>query len=103
MLDLLKMATPAANNGRSGRRLKVLIVGHGPPTTGGIPTFVSSLAADRWLRDRVDVAYLNTAPQHEKKPGALTWSNVWLTVAHAAQVTRLARRKDIVHLNLAPV
>jgi glycosyltransferase involved in cell wall biosynthesis len=90
MLGLLRMATATRDDGSSGRPLKVLIVGHGPPTTGGIPTFVSSVVADRWLRHRVDVAYLNTAPRREKRPGAMTMLNLWLTAAHAVQVTRLA-------------
>lgn len=84
-----------------GPRLAVLLVGHGPPTTGGIPTFVTGLVDDAWLAERCAIEYLNTAPSGEKRPGEFTASNLWLTAVHARTLYRASRRADVVHLNLA--
>jgi glycosyltransferase involved in cell wall biosynthesis len=82
--------------------LRVLIVGHGPPTTGGIPTFVTKLVDNRWLRVTARrVEYLNTHPPGIKKPGAFNLANVRLTLGHAFSVYRRGRNADVVHLNLA--
>ncbi len=81
--------------------IRILVVGHGPPTRGGIPSFVTRITGDRWLRERCSIEYLNTAPRTEKRPGAFTGSNVGMTFAHAWAVFRRARRSDLVHLNLA--
>jgi glycosyltransferase involved in cell wall biosynthesis len=83
-------------------RLRVLLVGQGPPTRGGIPTFVGALLEDAWLRERVDFEHLNTTPGAAKRPAALTGSNLRLTFVHAWAVFRRGRRADVVHLNLAP-
>lgn len=82
--------------------MRVVIVGHGPPTTGGIPSFVTRLARDSLLRERCErVDFLNTHPPGVKEPGRLNLSNMFLTFAHARAIFRLGRRADIVHLNLA--
>lgn len=86
-----------------GPRLRVLVVGHGPPTTGGIPTYVARLASDGRLRSAADVEFLNTAPSGIKHPGSFSVSNLRSTAAHARRTFRGARRADVVHLNLAPV
>lgn len=83
------------------RKLRVLVVGQGAPTTGGIPSFLARIVADPWLRERAEVAYLNTHPRGVKRPGALHPSNLFLVVKHARQVRRRARGSDVVHLNLA--
>jgi glycosyltransferase involved in cell wall biosynthesis len=82
-------------------RISVVVVGHGPPTSGGIPSFVMRITQDAWLAKHCAIDYLNTAPRAEKRPGAFTGSNVGLTFAHAWKVFHRARRTDIVHLNLA--
>lgn len=82
-------------------RPRVLLVGQGPPSAGGIPSFVTRLSDDRWLRERVHVELLNTTPRGTKYPGALNAANAWLALKHAWQVLRGARRADVVHLNLA--
>jgi glycosyltransferase involved in cell wall biosynthesis len=82
-------------------RLAVLLVGHGPPTTGGIPSFVMRLVGDGWLGERCAIDYVNTAPDGEKLPGAFTASNLWLTAVHARTLFRRSRGADVVHLNLA--
>jgi glycosyltransferase involved in cell wall biosynthesis len=87
-------------NGRAPR-LAVLLVGHGPPTTGGIPSFVTRLVGDGWLAERCAIEYVNTAPDGEKLPGAFTASNLWLTAVHARTLFRRSRGADVVHLNLA--
>lgn len=85
------------------RRLRILIVGQGPPTTGGIPTFITRLLADGWLRERADVDYLNTTPPGQKVVAAFAFSNLRLAIRHSIEVFRRARHADIVHLNLAAV
>lgn len=87
----------------SARLPRVLIVGQGAPVRGGIPTFVTRLAEDPLLAQRADVEFFNTSPKEEKSPAALTLSNIRLSVTHAVEVFRRARRSDVVHLNLAPV
>ena len=84
-------------------RPRVLVVGHGPPTTGGIPTYVARLASDGRLRSAAEVEFLNTAPSGVKRPGSFSFSNLRSTAAHARRIFRQARRADVVHLNLAPV
>lgn len=86
----------------TGRRPQILVVGQGPPTVGGIPTFVTKLSTDRWLRDQVDLEYLNTTPRGTKRPGGLGLGNVWFAVAHSFTVFMAARRASVVHLNVAP-
>ena len=85
------------------RRPRVLVVGHGPPTTGGIPTYVARLATDGRLRSAVEVEFINTAPSGVKHPGSFSVSNLRSTATHAHRIFRGARRADVVHLNLAPV
>jgi glycosyltransferase involved in cell wall biosynthesis len=84
-------------------RPSVLVVGHGPPTRGGIPSFLTGLVEDEWLADRALIEYFNTCPVSTKQPGAFTLSNLRLTLEHAAGVLRRSRRVDVVHLNLAPI
>jgi len=82
---------------------EVLIVGQGPPESGGIPTFVAGLLEDPWLAERADLGFLNTTPKGVKRPGAATPSNIARTIGQAWSVFRKARHADVVHLNLAPV
>ena len=89
-------------NDSTGDRTKVLIVGQGPPTAGGIPTFVSSLVSDEELRTRFHIDFFNTTPQATKRPGAFALSNFTLLGKHTLEVFRRARKVDVVHLNLAP-
>jgi len=84
-----------------GRRPRVLLVGQGPPTTGGIPTFVTRLSQDPWLAERVALEYLNTTPRAVKRPGAFSGGNLRQALGDAARISRRARGKDLVHLNLA--
>jgi glycosyltransferase involved in cell wall biosynthesis len=82
-------------------RPRVLLVGQGPPVTGGIPSFIESLLKDPVLRDRVHLEHLNTSPRGEKRPGALTASNTRQVLDDARRVGDRARGADVVHLNLA--
>ena len=86
----------------SGDKVRVLVVGQGPPTMGGIPTFVTSLASDDGLLERFDLDYLNTTPQGTKKPGSFSLANVTLLARHAVEIFKRGRKSDVVHLNLAP-
>ena len=79
----------------------MLVVGQGPPVSGGIPSFVTALTGDAWLRERADVTFLNTTTQVAKRPGALTSSNLRDAFEHARAIERAARDVDVVHLNLA--
>ena len=87
---------------KTGGAVRVLIVGQGPPTTGGIPTFVTGLVNDGTLQDNFDLDYLNTTPQGTKRPGSFSFSNFTLLARHAIDVFKKGRRADVVHLNLAP-
>ena len=96
------MTAASSASAASSSRPRVLVVGQGPPTAGGIPTFVTQLVADEALAARVHLDYFNTTPATTKKPGKLSLSNVALLATHAREVFRRARRADVVHLNLAP-
>src|SRR5438105_9689422 len=87
--------------GQDGDRLRVLLVGHGAPTRGGIPTFLAGLVADEWLGERVHLEFLNAAPRGTKLPGAFNVGNLGRTFLHAWRIARRARAVDVVHLNLA--
>lgn len=87
--------------GERGPRPRVLLVGQGPPTRGGIPTFVTRLADDPWLQGRVDLEYLNTTPRGVKRPGVFSGGNLRQAFGDAVAIFRRARGKDLVHLNLA--
>ena len=82
--------------------ISVLIVGQGPPAIGGIPSFVSDLRDDPWLRGRVRLDHLNTTSDQRGRPGAATFGNARLALGHARQTFSRARAVDIVHLNVAP-
>lgn len=84
------------------RRLKVLVVGEGPPATGGIPTFVTELLSHSWLGQRVALRNVNTTRSGSRISGVPTFANFARTVMDAWAVLRSARRVDVVHLNLAP-
>jgi hypothetical protein len=72
---------------RSGRRLpRVLVVGQGPPATGGIPTFVANLMASTTLRDRAALRFLNTTPAGERRPASLTFTNAGRALRDVARV-----------------
>jgi glycosyltransferase involved in cell wall biosynthesis len=87
---------------KAGGSVRVLVVGQGPPTTGGIPTFVTGLVNDETLQGDFDLDYLNTTPQGTKRPGSFALSNFTLLARHAAAVFKRGRKADVVHLNLAP-
>jgi glycosyltransferase involved in cell wall biosynthesis len=82
--------------------IRVLIVGQGAPTTGGIPSFVADVLGDPWLRARVRLELLNTTSHRRGSPGAATVGNARLAVTHARQTFARARDVDVVHLNVAP-
>jgi glycosyltransferase involved in cell wall biosynthesis len=83
-------------------RPRVLVVGQGPPAAGGIPSFVTSLVSDKWLRSRVELDYLNTTPRWTKRPGSFDIGNLRQLLSDAAALATRGRKADIVHLNLAP-
>ena len=85
------------------RRPRVLVVGQGPPATGGIPTYLGSILSSRALRERFSLSFLNTSTVRDKRPGGLTAANLKAAAAHARAIRRTARAADVVHLNLAPV
>jgi glycosyltransferase involved in cell wall biosynthesis len=82
--------------------IRVLIVGQGAPTTGGIPSFVADVLGDPWLRARVRLDFLNTTSPLRGRPGGATVSNARLALAHARRMFARARDVDVVHLNVAP-
>jgi glycosyltransferase involved in cell wall biosynthesis len=80
----------------------VLLVGQGPPTTGGIPTFVTNLLEDEWLNGRATIEFLNTTPRGAKLPGAFNLRNLNQAMRDALAVFTKGRGCEVVHLNLAP-
>jgi glycosyltransferase involved in cell wall biosynthesis len=92
--------TTAGTNGV--KQPRVLVMGQGYPTLGGIPTFIDRLINDRWLRERVEFEFLNTTPRNVKHPAAFRFSNLWLALRDAFALFTHSRDKDVVHLNLAP-
>jgi len=92
---------PQDSEAVSSVRPRILVVGQGPPTTGGIPTYVTELMASPWLQARVHMDYLNTHPRGVKRPGKFTLANLLDVLTHAWAVFRRAKGVDVVHLNLA--
>jgi glycosyltransferase involved in cell wall biosynthesis len=92
---------PSLVRGRSAR-LRVLLVGQGAPSLGGIPSFVDGLLRNDRLSEIVSFRFLNTTPSREKRPGALTVGNLAQLLHDVGSVWRLAPAADVVHLNLAP-
>jgi glycosyltransferase involved in cell wall biosynthesis len=96
---------PGAGLGRrrssSDRRLRVLLVGQGPPARGGIPSFVSSLLHDDVLRSEVRFDFLNTTPAGTKRPGSVSLGNLTQLASDAVGVFRRSGGADVVHLNVA--
>jgi glycosyltransferase involved in cell wall biosynthesis len=95
-------AKSPASGGEGPGLLRVLLVGQGAPTAGGIPSFITDLTEDEWLLGRVRVEFLNTAPSWTKSPGRMSWGNVRQITRDALSIFRGAMRSDVVHLNLAP-
>lgn len=85
-----------------GNQIRVLLVGQGAPTAGGIPTFVESLTKDQWLNRRASIEFLNTTPKFKKRPGAFDMRNLTQAARDALAVFGRGRNCDVVHLNLAP-
>jgi glycosyltransferase involved in cell wall biosynthesis len=83
-----------------GDRLRVVIVGKGPPDRGGIPTFIETLLRSP-LTDRHDVSFLNVAHHEVPEGGKATWGNVRRTLADARAVRRAAKDADVVHVQSA--
>ena len=92
-----------AGEGRpgSGEGPLVAVVGHGPPATGGIPTFVSTLLASTALNRRARLTFVNTTPSGERRPGSFTAANLRRAVRDAARVFGAGRAADVVHLNVS--
>jgi len=87
----------------SERLPRVLVVGQGPPATGGIPTFVANLMASAALRDRAALRFLNTTPSGERRPASVTFTNAGRALRDLGRVFRAARGADVVHLNVSAV
>jgi glycosyltransferase involved in cell wall biosynthesis len=88
--------------GADDERMAVLLVGQGPPTHGGIPTFVGRLIQNEWMRRRARFDFLNTTPPGLKEPGRPTIDNVRQALRDARGVLMRGRRADVVHLHLSP-
>lgn len=86
---------------RTGRRVRVLIVGRAAPAQSGISSFVETLLGDDVLRDEFDLTLLNTTRVAERRSGAVSLSNALDAVVDAGRTFRAARRVDVVHLQAA--
>lgn len=77
-------------------------MGQGAPTTGGIPSFINLLMAHSPVPSGPRLEHMNTTPKGQKRPGALHLSNVGHLFRDMWSLFWRARKRDIVHLNLAP-
>lgn len=79
---------------------RVLLVGKGPPDTGGIAAFLQELlGGDLARRHRLEL--LNVAHGGRREGGRVSAGNLGRTAADAAAVRRAARNCDVVHLHTA--
>jgi len=78
----------------------VLLVGKGPPETGGIPAFLSALQASA-LRGAFDLEFLNLSRDAPRIGGRVNVANFARTATDAVAVARAARRADVVHIHSA--
>jgi len=83
-------ATPAY----SGTR--VVVVAHGPPFRGGVPTVAMDLVGDPELNAEFEVVFQNTS-QAQTRRGELALDNLRRAVVDAVDTLRLARRGAVVH------
>jgi len=81
---------------------RVLLVGKGPPDTGGIAAFLQILLNSD-LRARHDLRLLNLYRSDVLHGGRFTSANIAETLADAGRVWRGSRSADIVHINIALV
>lgn len=92
--------TGAPVSSPSVERLSVLLVGKGPPETGGIPAFLAALQTSA-LAELADVRFLNLSRGGTRVGGRATIINVVRTALDAADVFRAARTADVVHIHSA--
>ena len=76
--------------------IRVVVVAHGPPLSGGITTVAMDLVEDPGLNAEFDMVFLNTA-QNEGERGRFSAANVQRMLADAAGTFRLARPGAVVH------
>ncbi|MDH5420808.1 MAG: glycosyltransferase family 4 protein [Acidimicrobiia bacterium] len=78
-------------------KTSLLLVGKGPPDSGGISSMLSTL--ERELSDRYAVELLNLTLEAEYRAGVLSSSNISRTLADVGRVVRTAGRFDVVYLH----
>src|SRR5207249_9791431 len=81
---------------------RVLLVGKGPPDTGGIAAFLQ-IVLNSDLRGHHDLRLLNLYRSDVLHGGRFTTANIAETLADAGRVWRGSRSADIVHINIALV
>jgi glycosyltransferase involved in cell wall biosynthesis len=79
---------------------RVLLVGKGPPATGGLPTVLSMLL-DSDLAQRYDLSLCNLSRPDPTPGGRLSLANVARTASDLRKVWRAARGQHVVHLHSA--
>ena len=77
-------------------------MGEGPPSRGGIPSFIAQLLQDPTLRERFDLTWLNTTHGYERTPGSWSRENLRRVIRDMDRLARASRSADIVHLHVAP-
>lgn len=78
----------------------MLLVGKGPPETGGIPAFLAALQTSA-LAEVTDLRFLNLSRGGTRVGGRATAINVVRTARDAVDVFRAARTADVVHIHSA--
>lgn len=92
-----------SGRGEGRRRPIVVVVGQGPPATGGIPTYVTTLLRSPAARRAAALGFLNTTPAGERRPGSTNVANLGRTFRDGVRVFRAAGGADVVHVNVAAV
>ncbi|MFM7068550.1 MAG: glycosyltransferase family 4 protein [Actinomycetes bacterium] len=77
-------------------KIRVVVVGHGPPVKGGITTVALDLVDDPELNAEFDVVFNNTS-QNDAQRGELSVPNIRRGIIDAVNTYRLARRGGVVH------
>src|SRR5215216_4833995 len=80
--------------------MRILLVGTGPPATGGISTYLQWLLASEVAR-RHDVTLLNVTVAGSREGGRLSTANLRRTAGDAWRVWRCAADADLVHIHSA--
>ncbi len=76
--------------------IRVVVVAHGPPVRGGIPTVALDIVEDEVLAATFEMVFFNTS-QNDSARGGFEWRNLTRALSHAWGTFVRARRGSVVH------